>query len=356
MVALTSIFSGLNYPLLAEGDPIDHVVPHDLFDLGFKVAGKEVYFTNHWLLMCIVAVMMLIIFPLMARARNPVPTGFRNFFEAILSFLRTEVFKPALGPHTDRFVPFLWTVFFFVLLNNLLGMFPLGQIMTLFARGHEVPEIGGAAMANISVTGALAMVAFFAIHFSGIIQQVKIQMDPTLDPHHHGGKDHMPANLHSHGASFGLMGPQGETDVVMKTDEHSHGHHPETGKPLPVAIVAGIGQYIWNYAPHPKVGNKFGDLGLWVLLLVLEMIGTLVKPFSLAVRLFANMVAGHLLLAALVMIIPLTSWALMSGIGVAVVLGCTALSCLELFVAFLQAYIFTFLTTLFISSAVAPEH
>ena len=87
------------------------------------------------------------------------------------------------------------------------------------------------------------------------------------------------------------------------------------------------------------------------------MAGALVKPFSLCVRLFANMVAGHLVLGALVSIIPFAAAAYLWGpIGVIVVLGCTALSLLELFVAFLQAYVFSFLTTLFIASAVAPEH
>jgi F-type H+-transporting ATPase subunit a len=90
---------------------------------------------------------------------------------------------------------------------------------------------------------------------------------------------------------------------------------------------------------------------------VLEGFGSLIKPFSLCVRLFANMVAGHLVLAALVsMVLMVSNWAAIGGVSVAVILGCTALSLLELFVAFLQAYIFTFLTTLFIASAVAPEH
>ena len=115
--------------------------------------------------------------------------------------------------------------------------------------------------------------------------------------------------------------------------------------------------YIWNFAPHPDTGVKFMDIALWLLLLVLELIGSLVKPFSLCVRLFANMVAGHLVLAALVSLIPFTLGFLWAGpIGLVVVLGCTGLSVLELFVAFLQAYIFTFLTTLFLASAVAPEH
>jgi F-type H+-transporting ATPase subunit a len=93
------------------------------------------------------------------------------------------------------------------------------------------------------------------------------------------------------------------------------------------------------------------------MLLILEIAGALVKPFALCVRLFANMIAGHMVLAALVTIIPFGAAAYVWGpIGVTVVLGSTALSLLELFVAFLQAYIFTFLTTLFIASAVAPEH
>jgi len=96
---------------------------------------------------------------------------------------------------------------------------------------------------------------------------------------------------------------------------------------------------------------------MWVALLVLELAGAVVKPFSLCIRLFANMLAGHLVLAALVGMIPFAAtvylWGPVSGIVIA---GCTALSCLELFVAFLQAYIFAFLTTLFIASAVAPEH
>jgi len=94
-------------------------------------------------------------------------------------------------------------------------------------------------------------------------------------------------------------------------------------------------------------------------LLVLESIGALVKPFSLCIRLFANMLAGHLVPAALIALIPLgaaAAWYMTGGIGIVVVAGCTGLACLDLFVAFLQAYIFTFLVTLYIATAVAPEH
>ena len=103
--------------------------------------------------------------------------------------------------------------------------------------------------------------------------------------------------------------------------------------------------------------TPFADVPMWAFLLLLELIGAAIKPFALMIRLFANMIAGHLVLAVLVGFIPVTL-GILSQIGVAVPV--TALSLLirmlELFVAFLQAYIFMFLTTLFIASAVAPEH
>jgi len=79
----------------------------------------------------------------------------------------------------------------------------------------------------------------------------------------------------------------------------------------------------------------------------------MVKPFSLAVRLFANIVAGHAVLGAFLVLIIMSRSYLVGG---ATILGCVAFSLLELFVAFLQAYIFMYLTTMFIGAAVHPEH
>jgi len=130
------------------------------------------------------------------------------------------------------------------------------------------------------------------------------------------------------------------------------------------AAAMAVPLYFWNFAPHPfKPGpgqSPIGwivDIPMWMMLLVLELIGAVIKPFALTIRLFANMIAGHIVLAVLVGLIPV-------GVGVAsqLVAGVPAtllsllIRILELFVAFLQAYIFTFLSTLFIASAVAPEH
>jgi len=341
--------------ILAAGDNLmDHVLPHTLTSYGL---------TNHILTMLLSAILVIIVFTYVgAKARtNLVPRGMHNLFESILSFLRTQVFRPALGENADRFTPFLWTVFFFVLFNNLLGMIPVNEMLGLATAGR-VEHVWGTATANFSVTGALAIIAFITVHLSGIIQQVRIKMDPSLAPHHKG-TDH--AQPHGHGQMHGMEGIEDGRDVVVDHhvgDGHDHGHgvhHSKQfqGQPFPMAVVTGIGSYIWNFGSHPDMGGKFMDLLMFAFLLVLELFGSLIKPFALCIRLFANMLAGHLVLAALVGMVPFAlAWYAWGPISVVVVGGCVALSCLELFVAFLQAYIFTFLTTLFIASAVAPEH
>lgn len=361
MLAMPTIFS--NGVLAAGANLIEEVAPISLFK--FHIGNYEVDFTNHMMMVGVSALLMLLIFPIIAgqARKSPVPTGFRNFIEAIMSFLRTEVFRPALGEHTDRFVPLLWTVFFFILFCNLLGMIPVNPfIAILHHKAHiSLPEFAGAATANITITVGLALVMFCAIHIAGVAQQIRIQMDPTLDPHfgHHQGGEHGGA----HGAVSAEQHHETHEQAGAVAVEHAHHSHeggvinvhaPDAviGKSLPVAIPLGVLMYIKNFVPAVP-------LFLWPLMFFLEIIGALVKPFALSVRLFANMMAGHLILGALIMLIPVgigvgigMTW----GIAIPVILGASALQILELFVAFLQAYIFTFLSTLFIAASVAPEH
>ena len=110
-------------------------------------------------------------------------------------------------------------------------------------------------------------------------------------------------------------------------------------------------EYIKHFCPGP----------LWMapILVPVEIAGLFAKIFALTVRLFANMVAGHMILAVLLSFIIAagsTSAAMGFGIAIPVVLGSVALSCLEIFVAFLQAFIFTFLTTLFIGMSIVFHH
>src|ERR1700691_931622 len=89
-------------------DPMEHVLPHPIF------GDHLTWFTNQNLMALVAAVLMLLIFPrLFPKPDSSAPTGAKNFFEAILEFLRLEVFRPPLKEQTDKFVPFLWTVFLF---------------------------------------------------------------------------------------------------------------------------------------------------------------------------------------------------------------------------------------------------
>jgi F-type H+-transporting ATPase subunit a len=262
---------------LLAADPLDHVLPHVVGRFG------PVSVTNHLLMLLLAAALMLVLFPLAARSRSVVPGGFRNLVESVLQYLRENVARPALHESTDRFVPFLWTMFFLILFANLIGMLPIDALAS-FALGRPV-HVGGTATGSISITAGLAICAFLAIHVGGMREQ-------------------------------------------------------------------GVGKYWKNFVPHVP-------LALWPLMFLLEVVGALVKPFALAIRLFANMIAGHIVLAVIVgftAVLAGGNLGLGVGVGIAAVAGATAISLLELFVAFLQAYIFTYLTALFLGMAVHPEH
>jgi F0F1-type ATP synthase membrane subunit a len=373
-------------PFLAASDPLDHVLRHDLFNIG------PIAVSNQMVMAVVAALLMLWMFPvLFNRPTGDAPSGARNFFESIMEFLRVEVFRPALKEHTDRFVPFLWTLFFFILFCNLLGQIPIGELLTLFT--GRPSHWGGTATGTLTTTGALAACAFLFIHFSGIMQVAKSLRDGTYGHHGHH-EEHSADGTRGHEAAHDLEHVRGEAlaadvpadfkavanptkhyeddehvgphshDGIRSGDGHAdHGHHGEHMGLVPAALMA-IPLYFWNFAPHPfKPGpgespfKWIPDIFMWAILLGLELIGAVIKPFALMNRLFANMIAGHIVLAALILLIPVTAGvAAQIGVGAPVTILSLIIRVLELFVAFLQAYIFTFLTTLFIASAVAPEH
>jgi F-type H+-transporting ATPase subunit a len=242
-----------------------------------KIFGLQI--TKFMILELIAAGLILAIFiPLARRARNgQLPKGsWWNAFESLLTFIRDEIAKPNIGEHdADQFVPYLWTVFLFILFCNLMGMIPFM----------------GSPTASIWVTGGLAVCSFFLMH----------------------------------GAAIAKMGPI---------------HYVKSQWP-PIDV--------------PWLGPV-----LSLAIFVIEFFSSIIKSFVLAVRLFANMFAGHMVLATILLFIVTVGNAGFSGLWVMVtgfsVLGVVALSLLELFVAFLQAYIFTFLTALFMGMAMHPEH
>jgi len=132
------------------------------------------------------------------------------------------------------------------------------------------------------------------------------------------------------------------------------------------AAIVKVGpiRYVKSIWPHVHLGdgiviNVISNVVFSLPLFVIEMVGTVIKSGVLAVRLFANMFAGHLVLANVLLFIQVAGnaafgmWAGVTGITV---FGVVALSLLELFVAFLQAYVFTFLTALFMGMSLHPEH
>ena len=210
-----------------------------------------------------------------------------NLLEAMLVFVRDQIARPAIDDkhaHADdhghvhhdgdKFVPLLWTLFFFILGCNLLGMVPWA----------------GSPTASFSVTLAMAAATFLA-GFVGGVKAMGLagyfkNLVPPID---------MPASL------------------------------------FPLKIVISLGLFL------------------------IELLGLVIKHLVLAVRLLANMVAGHMVLLGIMALIPgaaalsLGMWGTATGISV---VSATLFSVLELFVAFLQAYIFTFLSALFIGASV----
>ncbi len=140
--------------LTAGHDPTRIDILHHLMDsptfLGMDLSRYHI--TKHIWMLWIASAALIIFMNIAARQKGAVPRGLRNFVEPILLFIRDEVAKPNLHDDADRFLPYLWSLFFFVLFCNLLGLLPGGATAT----------------ANLSVTAALAVVSFFAIHFAGI--------------------------------------------------------------------------------------------------------------------------------------------------------------------------------------------
>jgi F-type H+-transporting ATPase subunit a len=250
------------------------------------------------------------------RSGEPVHGWFWNAFEVLLTFVRNEIAKPNLGEDkADRYLPFLWTLFLFILFNNLLGMFPFL----------------GSATASVYVTGALALIVFFAIHGSAMLS---MGSSPAGHGHHDDGHGH---------------------------DTHGHDHAEHAEAPGNPAAVVGRGAWRYLQSNWPQIDVPIPVVGLLIKLLVfvIEIVGILVRNAVLAVRLFANMFAGHMVLATILLFISMAASApalLWGTITVSSVLGIVALSLLEIFVAFLQAYIFTFLASLFMGMAINPQH
>ncbi len=194
------------------------------------------------------------------------PTGFQNAIEPLITFIRDDVGKPNLGHRYEKYMPYLLTVFFFILINNIFGLIPGTANVT----------------GNIAFTAVLGLISFLVIVFS--------------------------SNKHFWGHIFN---PPGVPGFV---------------KPI---------------------------------LVLVEFLGIFIKPFALIIRLFANMVAGHIIIICLISLIFI-----FGGLNAAIGWGASPVAVgftvfiylIEVLVAFLQAYIFTSLTAVFIGMAIEEPH
>lgn len=234
----------------------------------FQLFGIDFSITRDIFIIWVVSAILVLLSILAARGykKSLIPKGLSNLFEIIIEFVRDEIVKPSIGKGYTAYMPYMLTLFFFVLFCNLFGLIPAPNLI--------VPT------GNIAVTAALAGISFIAIQYSGI-------------------------------KSYGFI------------------------------------KYFKNLVPAGMPG--------WIVVVIipLELLGLFTKPFALCVRLFANMIAGHIVIFSLVGLIFIMHTVYVAPVSVGFTLF---IELLEILVALIQAYIFTMLTALFIGMAKHREH
>ena len=242
-----------------------------------NLGGRVVDFgpTKHvvWLLIAAICTGLVVGFAARSHRRSSAaigrPKGFAAGLEGVILYLRNEVFMPALGGHGgEKYVPFVLSLFFFILFCNLFGLVPYGSTPT----------------GNINVTMTLAVVTFVVVEIAG---------------------------MRALGRSY--------INTIV-------------------------------YWPHDM--PLYLRLPLSVILTPVELLGKFTKPFALTVRLFANMIAGHVIILALIGLIFMFGW-LVSPLAIGMALF---IMLLEIVVAFIQAFVFSLLAAVFIGQIRAAHH
>jgi F-type H+-transporting ATPase subunit a len=238
--------------------PIDISITKNVFALFFSVA------------------LLLFVFISVAKSykknKGHAPKGMQSFMEPLILFVRDDIAKASIQHHPEKYMPYLLSVFFFIFLNNLLGLVPL------FPGGANLTG-------NIAVTSALAILTFIITTFSG-------------------NKNYWQHMINAPGVPW------------------------------------------WLKFPIP-------------LMPFVEILSMFTKPFVLAVRLFANITAGHIIVLVFYSLIFIFgSMNIYAGYGISIVsiLFIIFMTMLELLVAFIQAYVFTLLSALYFGMATEEHH
>jgi F-type H+-transporting ATPase subunit a len=247
-------------------DPIHQFEINKLFTIA-KIGGQEIAFTNSSLFMVIAVGIIGALLIGMTASRSLVPGRLQSLAELSYEFVATTI-RSTAGTEGMKFFPFVFSLFMFILVVNLIGLIPYAFTVT----------------SHIIITVALALLVFVIVLFFGFA---------------------------NHGLHF-----------------------------LKLFVPSGIPIYILP------------------LVVVIEVFSFFLRPVSHSVRLFANMLAGHIALKVFASFIPL-----LAGLGIIGWAGATlplgmvvALTALELLVAFLQAYVFTILTCIYLNDTIHPGH
>lgn len=253
---------------------------HTFATYNVTIAGHtfDMGLTKHIFFMLVAAVLLCVVLIWTARShvRNTnagtAPKGAAAGLEAVILYLRNEIYVPVLGGHGgERYVPFVLTLFFFILFCNLFGLIPYGSTPT----------------GNIAVTATLAIITFIVIEVAG---------------------------MRALGA--GYIG----TIIYWPTEGH------------------------W--------AMKF----MSIIMTPVEIVGKFTKPFALTIRLFANMIAGHVIILALIgLIFMMIGWMVFALAPLALAMA-LFIMVLEILVAFIQAFIFSLLAAVFIGQIRAAHH
>lgn len=280
--------------------PLDHPLIHfpTFFGIDFSVT-KHVFML--WVVATLVSIVIIIPVQRYLKKKKPIPTGWMNVIESVVTFIRDSIVRPNVGTkHSDTWAPMILTFFFFILFANGIGLVPLFDILGAVNRFiFDIPKAdhhnfvnsllhGGATVTgNFNVTAGLATLTFMSI-------------------------------------------------IVAGTKAHGFLNHWKNLVPKGLAIP------------------------VYIILIPIEIIGMFVKPFALTMRLAANMTGGHIALLAILSFMAI--FAEMStnaiGIGTAIfsVPMAAAISGLEIIVVLVQAYVFTLLSAVFIGMAINVHH
>lgn len=244
-------------------DPIHQFKIFSLLD--WNVAGYNLSFTNSSFWMLVSTGLVLGILGLAASRGSLIPNRLQSLGELSYGFI-ADMVRSTAGEEGLKFFPFVFTLFFFILGANIVGMFPYAFTTT----------------SHIAVTGALAVVVILIVVIYGI---------------------------YKNGIGFfGLFAPH--------------------GVPLPVMFF----------------------------LVPIEIISFLARPFTLGMRLFANMMAGHIMLKLLAIFVVMMAGAGLAWASWVPYVLLIPVTGLEFLVAFLQAYVFSLLTCVYLKDAIHPQH